>query len=485
MYKKIGVTILLTTLVAACNSDSTDEDDGNPQAKTAVINLTTSRVGASGDIVDLNNDGKMDLIVGAPEAKPSSEKTGAALIYLDYKNNPATTVDSYLTGESDGDYYGFSYADIGDVNGDDINDYALGAINAEGDAVISGAAYVYEGGAYPPRLLAKLNGENAFDKFGFAITGGDVNGDGISDAIVTAPYTFHDEFQAGAVYVYFGGSDFSDKPDVVIQGDKINASVGKAVATGDVNGDGIADILMDGHAKVFIYYGGADLKTRIENDMTPDVKIRSDGCCHGGSGFGYTIAYPGDVDGDGFGDIVIGNPRRSAATVYDNAGSFYIFKGGDDLPSEFFESVVERRIVKIASSVANDRFAESVKVLPDVDGNGTVDFLIGAKWADNGESLITGNVYLFHGEDLRVDDPSVELTVSAANKAFPQNKSSAEYGSFVASDAQSVFVGSPGSNKHDGSVELKDLLNGGSDVIVAQHDHSEHSDDEHAAHGHH
>jgi len=477
VFKKVGITILLSSLLAACNIDPDNKTDGNPQAKSTLINLTASRAGTSGDIVDINNDGKMDLIVGAPEAKPSINKSGAALIYLDYENNPADTINSYLSGEGDGDYYGFSYSDLGDVNGDGISDYAVGAINAEGHAPISGAAYVYQGGEYPPQLLAKLNGENAFDKFGYALTGGDVNGDGISDVIATAPFTFHEEFQAGAVYVYFGGTEFSDEPDIVIQGDKINASVGKAVATGDVNGDGIADILMDGHAKVFIYYGGTDLKTRIENNMTPDVKIRSDGCCHGGSGFGYTIAYAGDIDNDGFGDIFIGNPNRSSPTVYDNAGSFYIFKGGDDLPKEFFEDEAEHRIVKVASTTPNDRFASSVKVLPDIDGNGVIDFIVGAKWAnsgDDGKLLITGNVYLFHGENLLVEDSSIQLTVANAAMAFPQEKASAEYGSFVASDSHNIFAGSPGSNKHDGGVVLKSLHHDGSSVVIANADDSDH-----------
>jgi len=485
MYKRISSTILLSSLVFACTTDPNNNEEGNPQAKSSLINLTASRAGVSGDIADFNNDGKMDLIVGAPEAKPSSNKSGAALIYLDYENNPADTIDDYLAGEGDGDYFGFSYSNLGDVDGDNISDYAIGAINAEGHAPISGSAYVYKGGEYPPQLLVKLKGENTFDKLGYALTGGDVNGDGIGDIISTAPFTFHEEFQAGAVYVFFGGEKLSDQPDIIIQGDKINASVGKAVATGDVNGDGFADIIMDGHAKVFIYYGGTDIKSRIENDMTPDVKIRSDGCCHGGSGFGYTIAYAGDVDGDGFGDIFVGNPNRSSAAVYDNAGSFYIFKGGDDLPSEFFEDVAERRIVKVASTIPNDRFASSVKVLPDIDGNGVIDFLVGAKWANggiDGTTEITGNVYLFHGEDLLIEDSSIQLSVANAAMAFPQDKASAEYGAFVASDSHNIFAGMPGANKHDGGAVLKSLHNGGSDVVIVQLDESEH---DHATHNHH
>lgn len=459
--------ILVPMLLVGCQKDSS-EDDGNPNQKSGVTNLETSRLGKSGGFFDVDADGKKDLIITAPEAKTTG-KNGVALVYLNYAENKSIDVDAILSGESNGDAFGFNFADIGDVNGDDKKDFAISALNATGDVAISGAVYVYQGGEFPPKLMAKINGENSFDKFGFSMTGSDVNGDGESDFIVTAPHTFHEEFQAGAVYVYFGGKNFDNKPDVIIKGDKVKAGIGMAITAGDVNGDAVADIIMDGHSKVFIYYGGSDLASRIKNDPTPDVKIRSDSGAHGGSGFGYSLAYVGDLDNDGYGEVAVGNRRRSSPSLYDNAGSLYIFKGGENIPAEYFEDDENYRLVKIVGSGVDEAFANSIRVVGDVNEGGSVDIVVGARWADNGfdeKKLITGNVYLFHGEDLlTVEDASVDQTVSLAHAVYSQEKSSAELGTFVAVDGKALVSGMPGSNKHDGGLLMTDLSEGGNVTV--------------------
>ena len=463
----MGVSLLFSGLLVGC-FDKTDEEDGNPNQKSGVINMETSRFGMSGGFFDVNADGKIDFIAGAPHAKVN-EKSGAALIYLDYKNNQTVDVDAFISGEAAGDFFGFTFANVGDVNGDHTPDFAVGAINAEGEAGLSGAVYVYEGGTMPPKLILRLNGENAFDKFGYAIAGADVNGDGENDVVVTAPHTFHEEFQAGAAYVYFGGTDFNATPDLIIKGDKVKAGIGMAIAAGDINGDGISDIIMDAHAKVFLYYGGADIKLRIESDPTPNVKIRSDSGRHGGSGFGYTLAFAGDIDGDGFGDIAIGNKRRSSPGTYDNAGTLYVFRGGNDLPSEYFEDNLDYRIVKVVGAGFDEQLAQSIIPVGDVDGGGRPDLVVGARWANSGvdgKDLLTGNVYLFYGEDLNVADASVDQSVELAHLSFSQKIGSAELGFFVAVDEHNLVSGMPGANKHNGGL-LMTALHEGSEVIVS------------------
>ncbi len=483
VIKKLGIGILLPGLLVSCFDKP--EEDGNPNQKTGVVNMTTSRLGMSGGFFDINSDGQIDFIAGAPQANVGS-KSGAAMIYLDYKNNPAQTADAILTGEADGDFFGFNFANVGDVNGDSKPDFAISALNAEGEAGLSGAVYVYQGGEFPPKLIAKLNGEHAFDKFGFSITGADVNGDGVSDVIVSAPHTFHEEFQAGAVYVYFGGTSFDSKPDVLIKGDKVKAGVGMAVAAGDVNGDDIADIIMDAHSKVYIYYGGSDIDTRINEDPTPDVNIRSDSGRHGGSGFGYALAYLGDVDGDGFGDIAIGNRRRSSPSFYDNAGSLYVFKGGDNLPAEYFEDNTDYRMVKVVGNGFDEQLAYSIAAVGDIDGGGSPDLVVGARWANSGadgDDLITGNVYLFYGEDLNAADPAVDQTVELAAMKFAQQSGSAELGSFVAVHEHKLVSGMPGANKHDGGLLMSELHEGSS-ITVSNSPKTETNTDLDSKHSH-
>lgn len=484
MIKKLSVSLLLPGLLVACLDNS--EEDGNPNEKSGLINLETSRLGMSGGFIDINADGKMDFIAGAPEAQATSMKSGAALIHLDYEANKTATIDSFLTGESEGDFFGFSFANVGDINGDGKNDFAIGAINAEGNAGISGAVYVYQGGEYPAKLIAKLKGENAFDKFGFSIAAGDVNGDGDNDIIVTAPHTFHEEFMSGGVYVYFGGASFDSEYDVSISGDKVRGSMGMAVAAGDINGDSIDDVIVDAGSKVYVYHGGADIKSRIEANQSPNLKIRSDGGAHGGSGFGYALAYAGDIDGDGFGDIAIGNKRRSSPTFYDNAGTLYVFKGGDNLPAEYFENDTDYRIVKVVGAGFDEQLASSIVAVGDVNGGGRPDLIVGARWANSGadnDQLITGNVYLFHGEDLNVEDPSVDHTVELAHTSFPQEKGSAELGTFIAVHDHALVSGMPGSNKHDGGLHVTDL-HSGSNVTVTESANAGGEVDPHAAHNH-
>ncbi|MDH5232500.1 MAG: integrin alpha [Gammaproteobacteria bacterium] len=449
-------------LLVGCGAGS--KDDGNPNAGSGVINFKTSRIGSAGGFVDVNNDGNQDLIIGAPEAQGGEHKTGVATVMLAEGDTIRQHIYTTLSGEKKGDFFGYTIANLGDVNGDDKEDFAIGAINAEGEAGISGAVYVYQGSEHGPVLISKLKGEEAFSKFGFSIAGGDLNNDGINDVVVSAPYTFSQEFQAGAVYIYFGGHHLSHEADVVIKGDKVNASVGFALATGDVNGDNIDDLIMDGHSKVFIYYGGADIKTRIAENMTPNVNIRSDAGAHGGSGFGWSLAYAGDVDGDGFGDIAVGNPRRSSPSVYDSAGSFYIFRGGDNLPAEFFEDDATHRLVKIVGSSNDDHLGSAIVNIGDVNDDQKPDFLVGANWANagaDGKATIAGVVYLFHSDKLNVADASHDQSVLLATHAYSLEQSSAEFGTTIAAKGETLFSGAPGAHKHDGGFAVVSIHDGG------------------------
>lgn len=471
--KKTSLILLLSFVLVACiDGEKNNQGGGNPNAGTGVVNYSKSRLGTAGGFIDLNGDGTEDAVAGAPEAHASDIKPGVVALYLMDADASTDEASMSLQGEGDGDFFGFSFAKLGDVDGDGKADFAIGAINAEGDAGMSGAAYVYRGGVYPPQQLLKLKGERAFDKFGFSLAGGDVNNDGINDIIVGAPYTITENyFQSGAVYVYFGSASMSGAPDIVIKGEKVQANIGTAVTTGDVNGDNVVDLIMDGHAKAYIYYGGTDIQSRINADPVPNVNIRSDSGRHGGSGFAYTLAYAGDINGDGIGDIAIANPRRSDPATYDNRGSVYIFKGfaaAVDEHVEFFEDNVNYRLVKIEGDSTDDQFGSAITMSADMSGDGTPELLVGARWANGGSDgtqLITGNTYLFHGEDLNVDDPAVALTVAAAHAAYPHDTLSSEFGTFVDVNDHIFISGAPGANQHDGAVLYKHLHDG-TDVVV-------------------
>lgn len=434
--------------------------DGNPFAGKGVLNLTTAKLGQAGGFIDANSDGYADIIVGAPEASIARKKTGAALVYYGKQNGYTATPDVELTGQANGDMFGFSFVNLQDINGDGKADYAIGAINAAGEAELSGVVYVYAGGQPPVNPILTLKGRNAFDKFGYAISSGDVNHDGAADIIVSAPYTFHEEFQSGGIYIYFGGEQLDDKPDAIISGRKANASIGMAMATGDVNGDNVDDLIVDGHAKVYIYYGRSNMAERLTSSQTPDVMVRSDSSRHGGSGFGYAIEYLGDITDDGIGDFAVGNRRRSSPSVYDNRGSLYVFKGSATYPAEFYEDNLDYRVVKVLGEQTYDNFASSITNIGDVNQGGKTDLLVGARWADHdtaNSKLVTGAAYILHGEDLQVLNPGEDQPITIAAARFSHDESSAEYGKFVAISGERILVGIPSANKHDGGIDITNI----------------------------
>jgi hypothetical protein len=179
-------------------------------------------------------------------------------------STPALT----LTGENTNNYFGYSVATTGDVNGDGYADVVVGAY---GYNSLTGRAYVYYGSAAglsaTPALT--LTGENPGDQFGFSVaTAGGVNGDGYSDVVVGLPGSLSG---TGRVYVYHGSpAGLSATPALTLTGENPNDAFGSSVATaGDVNGDGYADLVVgaDGSnsltGRAYVYHGSAAVGLRL------------------------------------------------------------------------------------------------------------------------------------------------------------------------------------------------------------------------------
>jgi hypothetical protein len=240
------------------------------------------------------------------------------------------------TTESDqaGAMLGFSVATAGDVNGDGYDDVIVGASgNGVWMPTTDQRAYVYYGS--PSGLSADpdwiAEGSQASDFFGYSVAGaGDVNGDGYDDVIVGAVCYTDGESREGRVYLYHGSaSGPSAAPDWTAEGDQFRAYLGISVAgAGDVDGDGYDDVIVgaDGYdgelvnqGRVYVYRGsGAGLAPTAAWFAESDQEYGQ---------LGISVATAGDVNGDGFADVIAGTRRYDNPEIDEGAAFAYHFAG--------------------------------------------------------------------------------------------------------------------------------------------------------------
>ena len=138
---------------------------------------------------------------------------------------------------------------------------------------------------------------------------GDVNGDGFADVIVGAPLYDNGQTDEGAAFVYFGGAGaFNPTADAQLESNQAGAQLGSSVAgAGDVNGDGFADVIVGAPAydngqadegAAFVYFGAAGAF-----DATADAQLESNQAF---AQLGFSVSGAGDVNGDGFADVIVG-----------------------------------------------------------------------------------------------------------------------------------------------------------------------------------
>ena len=285
---------------------------------------------------DVNGDGIGDIIVGAPSVDMFAGQSYVVFGSRSSWSSPISfssldgTNGFILNSISNTDLSGSSVGSAGDVNGDGIGDIIVGAPTA---ALNVGQSYVVfgkKGSWSSPISLSSLNGSNGFtlngiidgDEFGDTVaSAGDVNGDGIDDIIVGAWGGFS---TAGQTYVVFGSTSswssfinpslLDGNNGFIINGINANDFSGTSVSgAGDVNGDGIDDIIV-GASGAFSGVGASYVIFGKKSSWSSPISLSSlngnNGCILNG---GASSASAGDVNGDGIGDIFVGATNNSAA----------------------------------------------------------------------------------------------------------------------------------------------------------------------------
>jgi hypothetical protein len=332
------------------------------------------------------------VLAGAPEARAASR---------------AATI---LSGGVPGESFGCSVAAAGDVNGDGYGDVIVGAYQSGRVGQAVGRAYIYFGGLRPQnRPDVVLTGEAAGDAFGVCVaSAGDVNKDGYGDVIVGAYQNDARGANAGRAYVFFGGPKPHERPDMVLSGEAAGDAFGYAVASaGDVNHDGYSDVVVGayensargaGAGRAYIFFGGA------RPDAAPDAVLTGEAA---GDRFGISVSGAGDVNGDGFGDVIVGAYQNDAGG--NDAGRAYVFFGGtrpDDRPD-----------VTMTGASTGDAFGFSVAGVGDANKDGFADVAVGA-YHNGAGGKDAGRVYVYYGAASPSDRPALVLTGEAAGDAF-------------------------------------------------------------------
>ncbi|MEO5362666.1 MAG: Ig-like domain-containing protein, partial [Magnetococcus sp. DMHC-8] len=422
---------------SAINLSSLDGSTGFRLDGVTAADQSGISVSSSGDV---NGDGFDDLIVGAHKADPNGSASGASYVLFGKASGfgPAINLSSLdgntgfrLNGVASQDYSGQSVSLAGDVNGDGFDDLIVGADRADPNGTSSGASYVVFGkssGFSSAINLSSLDGNTGFrlngvatlDRSGFPVSSaGDVNGDGFDDLIVGAYGADLNGSYSGASYVVFGkGSGFGSAINLssldgntgfrlngVAADDRSGWSVSLA---GDVNGDGFDDLIVgafkadpngiDSGTSYVVFGKGSGFGSAI-NLSSLDGNT---GFCLNGvvadERSGTSVSSAGDVNGDGFDDLIVGAPWATPNGTY-SGGSYVVFGKASGFGSAINLSSLDGNTGFRLNGVATEDYAgQSVSSAGDINGDGFDDLIVGAHKADPNGSY-SGSSYIIFGSN--------------------------------------------------------------------------------------
>lgn len=356
---------------------------------------------------DVNGDSFADVLIGAPGGDPSGRSNAGKSFLVFGSDTPLgsaldlSTLDGtngiVFNGVDAGDRSGWAVSGAGDVDNDGFADFLIGAYLSDGSTrTLSGETYLIYGsptlgslgGSFELSTLAVGSGEKGVvitgvhagqgvgDASGFAIGSADIDGDTFSDVLISAPWGDAGGRDSGESYVVFGGQNVSDPT---------SGSPGIFQLSSLIQGDGSKGVILNGVDQ--------------------------------GDASGIAVAGVGDVNGDGFQDVLIGAWQAASG-----AGESYLIYGNPSI-RDIAVYDIESIAVVLNGVRVNDTSGVSVSSAGDVNGDNYTDILIGSNRADSND----GEVYLIYGAatplanpfelaDLAAGDGSLGVVFNAADR---------------------------------------------------------------------
>jgi hypothetical protein len=409
------------------------------------VGISVSSVG------DLNGDGLADLLVGAPRA---GYTTGRAYVVFGKADTSAVNVASL--GSAGYQYFGISSASfgntvagLGDVNGDGLNDLMIGLPGYDSSSGLNNGRAVVIFGAPTAWTASTVMNSGAAYEFGYtgatkddalggtvptATTGGgslaaagDFNGDGLADVIVGVGDADPNGTSSGRAYVIYGRTNIIPPGGTTTTNSTSLADVSKglggfaidglaasdyfgasATGVGDVNGDGLADLLIgargtdvDGKpdaGRSYVIFGRTGATTSVAlSDLANGIGGFVINGQSSGDASGYKVAAAGDVNGDGLADMLVSANAADTAGGADAGRTYVVFGTSKSAPIELSAVATGHGGFVIDGATGTDQSGASVAAAGDINGDGLADLIVSSAQADPNGLANAGATYVIFG----------------------------------------------------------------------------------------